>query len=108
MTLNILNLMVQITDSKTMSKFYENLAKEIKNNTLAIINNNGNNNPNNLTILNNRAKIWLLLGSCITRINRMEIAKLLNSSLNIIFQHLNLTMTLQIANRKFYQMLKPL
>ena len=51
--LNILNLMVQITDSKTMSKFYENLAKEIKNNTLAINNNNGNNNPNNLTILNN-------------------------------------------------------
>ena len=104
--LNILNLMVQITDSKTMSKFYENLAKEIKNNTLAIINNNGNNNPNNLTILNNRAKIWLLLGSCITRINRMEIAKLLNSSLNIIFQDISQNISLPLKKSASYVILR--
>ena len=104
--LNILNLMVQITDSKTMSKFYENLAKEIKNNTLANINNNGNNNPNNLTILNNRAKIWLLLGSCITRINRMEIAKLLNSSLNIIFQDISQNNSLPLKKSASYVILR--
>lgn len=103
--LNILNLMVQITDSKTMSKFYENLAKEIKNN-IAIINNNGNNNPNNLTILNNRAKIWLLLGSCITRINRMEIAKLLNSSLNIIFQDISQNISLPLKKSASYVILR--
>ena len=103
---DILNLMVQITDSKTMSKFYENLAKEIKNNTLANINNNGNNNPNNLTILNNRAKIWLLLGSCITRINRMEIAKLLNSSLNIIFQDISQNISLPLKKSASYVILR--
>ena len=104
--LNILNLMVQITDSKTMSKFYENLAKEIKNNALAIIDNNGNNNPNNLTILNNRAKIWLLLGSCITRINRMEIAKLLNSSLNIIFQDISQNNSLPLKKSASFVILR--
>jgi len=104
--LNILNLMVQIIDSKTMGKFYENLAKEIKNNTPMIINNNGNNNQNNLAILNNRAKIWLLLGSCITRINRMEIAKLLNSSLNIIFQDISQNISLPLKKSASYVILR--
>ena len=105
--LNLLNLMVQINDGKTMGKFYENLAKEIKNNTLAIINNNNaNNNENNSAISNNRAKIWLLLGSCITKVNRMEIAKILNSNLSIIFQDISQNISLPLKKSASYVILR--
>ena len=84
--LTILNLMVQILDSNEINKFYENLAKELKNNFINLNNNNlPQNDPNNIAILNNRAKIWLLLGSCITKVNRMEISKILNLNLGILF-----------------------
>ena len=76
--LNILNLMIQIIDSKDISKFYENLSKELKSNST-------NNNQNDINQLNNRAKIWLLLGSCITKVNNIEISKILNANLNLIF-----------------------
>ena len=106
--LNILNLMVQITDGKTMGKFYENLAKEIKNNSLSIINNNNtNNNQNNLTILNNRAKICLLLGSCITkRRNHQEIVNILNLNLNIIFQDIAQNISLPLKKSASYVILR--
>ena len=78
--LNILSLMVQIIDSKDISKFYENLSKELKSNSI-----NNNNNQNNINQLNNRAKIWLLLGSCITKMNNIEVTKILNSNINLIF-----------------------
>ena len=104
--LYILNLLVQVTDSKSIGKFYENLAKEIKNNSLSIINNTNNNSQTNLAILNNRAKIWLLLGSCITKVNRIEIAKILNTNLNIIFQDISQNISLPLKKSASYVILK--
>ena len=65
-----------------MKKFYDNLSKEIKANT----NNSTNPSQNNINLLNNRAKIWLLLGSCVGRGNIAELARLLNS--NIYFNNI--------------------
>ena len=104
--LHILKLMVQIIDTKTISKFYEDLATEIKNN-ISAINNNGNNNAqNNIPLLNNRAKIWLLLGSCVTKVNRVEIAKILNSNLNIIFQDISQNVSLPLKKSASFVILR--
>ena len=104
--LYILNLMVQITDSQTIGKFYENLSKEIKNNSLSIINNTNSNSQANLAILNNRAKIWLLLGRCITKANRAEIAKIINSNVSIIFQDINQTISLPLKKSASFVILR--
>ena len=105
--LHILKLMVQIIDTKTISKFYENLAKEIKNNTINMINNNNNNNAqNNISLLNDRAKIWLLLGSCVTKVNRVEIAKIINSNLNIIFQDISQNVSLPLKKSASFVILR--
>jgi len=71
--LNILNLMGQIVDLQTISKLYEEIANQIKN------------NKNNL---NERAKCWLLLGSSITTNNKLESSKFVTNCLNIIFSDL--------------------
>ena len=71
--LNILNLMGQIVESQTISKLYEEIANQIKN------------NKNNL---NERAKCWLLLGSSITQNNKLESSKFVSNCLNIIFSDL--------------------
>ena len=105
--LYILNLMVQIIDSKTIGKFYENLVKEIKNNSISIINNNSpNNNQVNIQMINTRAKIWLLLGSCITKVNRVEISKILNHFLNLIMQDIGQNISLPLKKSASYVILR--
>ena len=105
--LTILNLMVQILDSNEINKFYENLAKELKNNFINLNNNNlPQNDPNNIAILNNRAKIWLLLGSCITKVNRMEISKILNLNLGILFLDIKQNISLPLKKSASYVILR--
>jgi len=99
--------MVQILDSNEINKFYENLAKELKNNFINLNNNNlPQNDPNNITILNNRAKIWLLLGSCITKVNRMEISKILNLNLGILFLDIKQNISLPLKKSASYVILR--
>ena len=68
--LNILNLMAQTVDWQIISKFYEEIALQIKN------------NKNNL---DERAKCWLLLGSSISSNNKLESTKFISNCLNLIF-----------------------
>ena len=68
--LNILNLMAQTSPSQVMAKFYNELSNQIKE------------TKNNL---NERAKCWLLFGSVITFVNRVDIAKITSIYLNLIF-----------------------
>ena len=99
--LKILNLMSQLADSKTMQKFYENLSKEIKNNTT-----NNNQGQNDINLLNNRAKIWLLLGSCIARANITDIAKILNSNIYLIFEDIRQNISMPLKKSASYIILK--
>ena len=86
--LYLLNLMVQITDTNVVTKFYENLMKEIQKNTI-------NNQQDNIT-MNNRAKLWLLLSSSITRVNRLEAAKIFNYCMKLIFNDIQQNSSLQL------------
>ena len=81
--LNILNLMAQIVDSQIISKLYEEIANQIKN------------NKNNI---NERAKCWLLLGSSITPNNKLESSKFVLNSLNLIFSDLQQNDDLKLKN----------
>lgn len=99
--LKILNLMSQLTDSNTMHKFYENLSKEIKMNA-----NNNNQAQNDINILNNRAKIWLLLGSCIARANISDIGKILNSNIYLIFEDIRQNISMPLKKSASYIILK--
>ena len=87
--LHILNLMVQITDTSVVNKFYENLTKEIKKYSM-------NNTQDNLTNINNRAKIWLLLSSSITQNNRIEASRIFNYFINLIFNDIHQNNSLQL------------
>ena len=98
--LKILNLMSQLADSKTMHKFYENLSKEIKN---TINNNQGQADINSL---NNRAKIWLLLGSCIARVNITDIARIINSNIYLIFEDIKQNISMPLKKSASYIILK--
>ena len=84
--LKILNLMSQLADSNTMHKFYENLSNEIKKN---------NQGQNDINLLNNRAKIWLLLGSCI-----------LNSNIYLIFDDIRQNISMPLKKSASYIILK--
>ena len=99
--LKILNLMSQLADSNTMHKFYENLSKEIKMNA-----NNNNQAQNDINILNNRAKIWLLLGSCIARANISDIGKILNSNIYLIFEDIRQNISMPLKKSASYIILK--
>jgi len=68
--------------------------------------NNQQNDPNNIAILNNRAKIWLLLGSCITKVNRMEISKILNLNLGILFLDIKQNISLPLKKSASYVILR--
>ena len=100
--LKILNLMSQLADSNTMKKFYDNLSKEIKANT----NNSTNPSQNNINLLNNRAKIWLLLGSCVGRGNIAELARLLNSNIYLIFEDIRQNKSMHLKKSASYIILK--
>ena len=100
--LKILNLMSQLADSNTMKKFYDNLSKEIKANT----NNSTNPSQNNINLLNNRAKIWLLLGSCVGRGNIAELARLLNSNIYLIFEDIRQNKSMPLKKSASYIILK--
>ena len=89
--LNILNLMAQTADSQTISKFYLEIANQIKN------------NKNNL---NERAKCWLLLGSSITSINRQETFGIISNCLNLIFADLNQNDSLKLKKCSSYLIYK--
>ncbi len=95
--LKILNLMSQLADSNTMHKFYENLSNEIKKN---------NQGQNDINLLNNRAKIWLLLGSCIARVNITDIAKILNSNIYLIFDDIRQNISMPLKKSASYIILK--
>jgi len=95
--LKILNLMSQLADSNTMHKFYENLSNEIKKN---------NQGQNDINLLNNRAKIWLLLGSCIARVNITDIAKILNSNIYLIFEDIRQNISMPLKKSASYIILK--
>ena len=99
--LKILNLMSQLADSNTMHKFYENLAKEIKKNSI-----NSNQGQNDINLLNNRAKIWLLLGSCIARANITDIAKILNSNIYLMFDDIRQNISMPLKKSASYIILK--
>jgi importin subunit beta-1 len=81
--LNILNLMAQTVDSQVISKLYEEIANQIKN------------NKNNI---NERAKCWLLLGSSITPNNKLESSKFVSNCLNLIFSDLQQNDDLRLKN----------
>lgn len=100
--LKILNLMSQLADSNTMKKFYDNLSKEIKANT----NNSTNPSQNDINLLNNRAKIWLLLGSCVGRGNIAELARLLNSNIYLIFEDIRQNKSMPLKKSASYIILK--
>ena len=87
--LHILNIMVQITDSSVVNKFYENLTKEIKKYS-------SGDDPQNINNLNSRAKIWLLLSSSITKVNRIEASRIFNYCLNLIYNDIHQNTSLQL------------
>jgi hypothetical protein len=89
--------MSQLADSNTMHKFYENLSNEIKKN---------NQGQNDINLLNNRAKIWLLLGSCIARVNITDIAKILNSNIYLIFDDIRQNISMPLKKSASYIILK--
>ena len=89
--LNILNLMAQAVDSQIISKFYEEIINQIKN------------NKNNL---NERAKCWLLLGSSITTINKQETYRILYSLLNLILNDLKQNDSLKLKKCSSYLIYK--
>ena len=99
--LKILNLMSQLADSNTMNKFYGNLSKEIIKNTMS-----NNQNQNDINILNNRAKIWLLLGSCIAKVNATDLAKIINSNIYLILEDIRQNISMPLKKSASYIVLK--
>ena len=99
--LKILNLMSQLADSNTMNKFYGNLSKEIIKNTI-----NNNQSQNDINILNNRAKIWLLLGSCIAKVNATDLAKIINSNIYLILEDIRQNISMPLKKSASYIVLK--
>ena len=99
--LKILNLMSQLADSNTMHKFYGNLSKEIIKNTI-----NNNQSQNDINILNNRAKIWLLLGSCIAKVNATDLAKIINSNIYLILEDIRQNISMPLKKSASYIVLK--
>ena len=99
--LKILNLMSQLADSNTMNKFYGNLSKEIIKNTMS-----NNQSQNDINILNNRAKIWLLLGSCIAKVNATDLAKIINSNIYLILEDIRQNISMPLKKSASYIVLK--
>ena len=99
--LKILNLMSQLADSNTMNKFYGNLSKEIIKNTMS-----NNQSQNDINILNNRAKIWLLLGSCIAKVNVTDLAKIINSNIYLILEDIRQNISMPLKKSASYIVLK--
>ena len=99
--LKILNLMSQLADSNTMQKFYGNLSKEIIKNTIS-----NNLNQNDINILNNRAKIWLLLGSCISKVNITDLAKIIVTNIYLILEDIKQNISMPLKKSASYIILK--
>ena len=89
--LNILNLMAQTSDPKIITKFYAEISNQIKN------------SKNNI---NERAKCWLLLGSSITPVNKVDIYKIISNCLQIIFIDLKQNDSIKLKKCSSYLILK--
>ena len=89
--LNILNLMVQTTNSDIMSKFFGDLANQIKNSK---------------NDLNERAKCWLLLGSSFYSGNKIDVNRIISSCLNLIFSDLKQNNSIKLKKCSSYLIYK--
>ena len=89
--LHILNLMAQTVNSQSMVKFYKDLSTQIAE------------SKNNL---NDRAKCWLLLGSSITTVNKVDTGRLILNYLNLIFSDLKQNESLKLKKCVSYLIYK--
>lgn len=89
--LHILNLMAQTVNSQTMGKFYKDLSTQI-------IQSKDN--------LNERAKCWLLLGSSITTVNKIDTGRLITNFLSLIFNDLKQKESLKLKKCASYLIYK--
>ena len=89
--LHILNSMAQTVNAQAMNKFYKDLSTQISE------------SKNNL---NDRAKCWLLLGSSITTVNKVDTAKVINNYLNLIFSDLKQNDSLKLKKCTSYLIYK--
>ena len=89
--LNILNLMAQTSEPKIIANFFGEIANQIKN------------NKNNI---NERAKCWLLLGSSITPMNKVDSYKIISNCLQLIFMDLKQNDSIKLKKCSSYLILK--
>ena len=91
--LYILNILVQTVQPQAMGNFYLELSTQIKNTK-------DNNN------LNERAKCWLLLGSLITQMNKMDVLKIISSYFQTIFEDIKQNVSIKLKKCASYLIYK--